>query len=208
MSRTTVVLLSMDGKEMFVEAGQGERVGSIQDARYFNGDGIIGSVVQSGQTAIIPHLSQDPRFCNLIHCRHSGESREVSFLCVPIVMGKKIMGAISADVPRGDMDNLHTQARVLEVVAGMIALELKARRPLKPQPQPQSQSTTARSEPSSLRHRVDLLEMEMIVDALQSANGNMTAAALQLGITPRMARYKIKNLGIDYQSFCKTKNSP
>lgn len=57
----------------------------------------------------------------------------------------------------------------------------------------------------SLKHRVDLLEMEMLVAALKSANGNMTAAALQLGITPRMARYKIKKLGIDYQSFCQTR---
>ena len=31
----------------------------------------------------------------------------------------------------------------------------------------------------------------------------MTTAAEQLGITPRMVRYKIKNLRIDYQQFFK-----
>jgi Nif-specific regulatory protein len=51
----------------------------------------------------------------------------------------------------------------------------------------------------SLRARVGLLEKDMIVDALKCSAGNVSAAARQLGITPRMVRYKIKRLGIDYQ---------
>lgn len=53
----------------------------------------------------------------------------------------------------------------------------------------------------SLTARVALLEKDMIVDALKSSEGNIAAAARQLGITARMVRYKIKKLGIDYQRF-------
>ena len=48
---------------------------------------------------------------------------------------------------------------------------------------------------------MDLLERDMIMDALKCTHGNVSAAARQLGITPRMVRYKIKRLKIDYQQF-------
>lgn len=63
---------------------------------------------------------------------------------------------------------------------------------------PQGSSTVSRG---TLSDQVRLLEQDMIVDALKCTGGNMSAAARQLGITPRMIRYKIKNLGIDYQQF-------
>jgi Nif-specific regulatory protein len=49
----------------------------------------------------------------------------------------------------------------------------------------------------SLKLCVNLLEKDMITDALKSAHGIVSTAARQLGITPRMVRYKMKNLGID-----------
>jgi Nif-specific regulatory protein len=53
----------------------------------------------------------------------------------------------------------------------------------------------------SLPARVALLEKDMIVDALKAAQGNITAASRQLGITARMLRYKIKKLSVDYRRF-------
>jgi Nif-specific regulatory protein len=51
----------------------------------------------------------------------------------------------------------------------------------------------------TLKSRVNLLERDMIIDALKRHQGRVLPAAQELGITERMARYKIKNLGIDYQ---------
>jgi Nif-specific regulatory protein len=53
----------------------------------------------------------------------------------------------------------------------------------------------------TLKTQVSLLERDLIVDALKTSGGNMAAAARQLGITPRMIRYKIKNLAIDFTMF-------
>jgi Nif-specific regulatory protein len=61
-----------------------------------------------------------------------------------------------------------------------------------------SESTAA----GSLTQRVQLLEREMIVDALKRTCGNVTAAARQLGVTPRMVRYKIRKLSIDHDWLC------
>jgi Nif-specific regulatory protein len=59
--------------------------------------------------------------------------------------------------------------------------------------------------PGELKARIQLLERDMIMDALKRSSGNVAAAARELGITARMVRYKIEKLGIDYQRFFKKK---
>lgn len=49
--------------------------------------------------------------------------------------------------------------------------------------------------------QVDALERDLISDSLKTCKGNAAAAARQLGITPRIIRYKIKKLDIDLESF-------
>ena len=50
----------------------------------------------------------------------------------------------------------------------------------------------------TLRANVRILERDMVTDALKRHAGNVRLAAEELGITPRMVRYKIKGLGIDH----------
>lgn len=49
-----------------------------------------------------------------------------------------------------------------------------------------------------LRSCVDMLERDMIVDALKRTRGNISAAGRELGISGRMVRYKIEKLKIGY----------
>ena len=53
----------------------------------------------------------------------------------------------------------------------------------------------------SLQDRLDLFERDIIVDALKRADGNMAAAARDLGSTPRIIRYRIRHLGIDWKVY-------
>ncbi|MBN1759011.1 MAG: hypothetical protein JW863_11875, partial [Chitinispirillaceae bacterium] len=53
----------------------------------------------------------------------------------------------------------------------------------------------------------EALERDMIVDALKRSNGNVTAAARDLDITPRMIRYKIKYLGIKPQQLTRPRRT-
>ncbi len=50
----------------------------------------------------------------------------------------------------------------------------------------------------SLKERVALFERDIIVDALKRCDGNIAAAARDLGSTARIIGYKVKELGIDY----------
>ncbi len=56
----------------------------------------------------------------------------------------------------------------------------------------------------ALADRVDLFERDIIVDALKRVDGNMAAAARDLGATPRILRYKVKHLGVEYQRYRRT----
>jgi Nif-specific regulatory protein len=51
----------------------------------------------------------------------------------------------------------------------------------------------------SLKARVAILERDMLLEALKLCGGSVRAAAKHLGITPRIARYKMKRLGIEYR---------
>jgi len=53
----------------------------------------------------------------------------------------------------------------------------------------------------SFNNRVALFESDLIIDALKRTGGNMSAAARQLGLTPRILRYKVRNLDIDWQRY-------
>jgi Nif-specific regulatory protein len=53
----------------------------------------------------------------------------------------------------------------------------------------------------SLEERVELFERDIVVDALKRTDGNITAAARDLGTTARIVGYRCKKLGINYKRF-------
>jgi Nif-specific regulatory protein len=128
MIRGTIMLLSSDGSELFVEAAQDVPDEQHEGLRYRRGEGILGSVVQTGQAAIIPRISQEPRFTNRIHKRHDSDKLDGSFLCVPINVGSEVVGTLSVDLPVQEIEYLQERARLLGIVASMIAYDVKSRR--------------------------------------------------------------------------------
>ncbi len=193
MVRCTVMLVSPDGAELVVEATRSAHQEDYREARYRLGEGIIGTVVQTGQPAIIPEIGREPRFQNRIYQRELSESRETGFLCVPIMLDSEVVGTLSADIPKRNSWPLNEHARVLGIVASLIAFDVKLRRLAELERHTQFISLTS---------RVDVLEKDMIVDALKLTRGNVAAAARLLKITPRIIRYKMKKLEIDSRHIC------
>ncbi len=54
--------------------------------------------------------------------------------------------------------------------------------------------------------RINLFERDLIIDALKRCNGNLAAAARDLGTTPRIIRYKVKELDIDSKRYYRKKD--
>jgi Nif-specific regulatory protein len=128
MIRGTIMLLSSDGNELFVEVAQDVPGDEGKDIRYSRGEGIVGTVLETGQAAIVPRISAEPRFVNRIHRRDDDQGGEGSFLCVPITLGSEVVGTLSVDLPSLEAEQLMQRARVLSIVASMIAFDVKSRR--------------------------------------------------------------------------------
>ena len=128
MHRSTVMLLSLDGGELVVEASRDIHPRDRRTLRYRRGEGVTGNVLQTGQPAVVPQISQEPRFANRVHQREQDATRNASFICVPIMVGREVVGTLSADLPSQPLAALEEQARVLQIVASLIAFDVKTRR--------------------------------------------------------------------------------
>ena len=128
MRHSTVMLLSADGSELIVEAARSIHPGDRHALRYRRGEGVTGMVVQTGRPAIIPRISQEPRFTNRVHRRQPQGVQDAGFICVPIRLGNGVVGTLSADLPTEPVEILEERARMLHIVAGLIAFDVKSRR--------------------------------------------------------------------------------
>ena len=84
-------------------------------------------MIQTGKTAIVPRISQEPRFLDRTRAREAAAGAEMSFVCVPIKLGREVVGALSADRPATDAQTLQEDARILSVVASLIAQAVRLR---------------------------------------------------------------------------------
>ncbi len=151
MRHSTVMLLSGDGSELVVEATRQRQSQDWSAVRYRRGEGVTGNVLQTGTPAVVPRISQEPRFTNRIHRRAEATSEEASFVCVPIVLENEVVGTLSADLPPQPVDLLQEHARVLQITASLIAFDVKSRRV--------AQLEQAKLEAENLRLRSELGEL-------------------------------------------------
>jgi Nif-specific regulatory protein len=117
--RSAVTLLNRETGQVHIEAAHGV-AGTPQRARYRLGEGVTGRVVESGKFVVVPQVSREPLFLNR-PARKDLDRNEVSFICVPVVLAKKTIGALAVDLPfKKDRDYDH-YVKFLRVVASMIA---------------------------------------------------------------------------------------
>ncbi|TVR11338.1 MAG: GAF domain-containing protein [Planctomycetota bacterium] len=127
LRRCTVMVVSGGEDTLFVETSPA--LPSPTSVRYRRGQGISGKVFASGEPVIVPRLSDEPSFLNMVHHRSDREIAQLAFICVPIFEVQTVVGTLSADVPlasgTGDLAEL---ASLLAIVATMIAHDTQLRR--------------------------------------------------------------------------------
>ncbi len=88
---------------------------------YHLGEGIVGRVVESGRAIIVPKISEEPGFLDRTGSRPHAADKEVSFLCVPIMRGRKVMGTISAERIYDNRALLNLDGEILSILAATTA---------------------------------------------------------------------------------------
>jgi len=127
MRSGTIMLVSPDRQELLVEVGHNLSWRQANAIRYRMDEGITGKVVRTGKPAIVPKISEEPQFLNRRRRRKISKD-EVSFICVPISVGKEVIGAFSVDRLFDESAPLDEDVRLLSIVASMIGNDINARR--------------------------------------------------------------------------------
>lgn len=119
VSRGTFTLRKPDTEIFVIEASRGLTAEEKKRGQYKLGEGITGRVAQTGQSALIPDISKDPRFLNLTKSR---SGNPIAFICVPIIYRKAVIGTMSIDLSiTTDLEALRRYQRFLELVANILA---------------------------------------------------------------------------------------
>jgi Nif-specific regulatory protein len=127
LRRATLTLLDGSTRELFIEEAMGLSPAERGRGRYKLGEGITGRVVETGQALVVPDIADSPHFLNRTGARgHDGP--RTSFVCVPLMIGKEVVGAISADRPFEPHHDLSNDVRLLEIVGSLISQGVALRR--------------------------------------------------------------------------------
>jgi Nif-specific regulatory protein len=123
--RAAITLLDEETGELYIKASSGLTVDG-QRARYRLGEGITGRVVESGKPIVVPETSREPLLLNRAARRQ--DRQELTFICVPLVINKKTVGALSVDLLfRRDRD-YDRSLKFYKLVGAMIAQAIKVSR--------------------------------------------------------------------------------
>jgi len=123
--RSMVTLLH--DNELRVEASDGLDA-SAHAVRYRLGEGIIGRVVESGKPIVVPRVSKEPAFLNRAGKRSESTKEELTFICVPILLNRRAVGAIGVDLKfKADRD-YDRSIQFYGIVASSIAQAVKIQR--------------------------------------------------------------------------------
>src|SRR4051812_231277 len=123
----SLVVLQHENNELHVEAADGLDAPS-HAVRYRVGEGIVGKVVESSRPIVIPRVSKEPTFLNRAAKRPELVKDELSFICVPILLNRRAVGAVGVDLKFNPDRDYDRYVKFLGIVASSIAQAVKIQR--------------------------------------------------------------------------------
>jgi Nif-specific regulatory protein len=123
MNRGSITLLNPGTSEIHIEVAHGISSAAKTKGRYRLGEGITGRVIESGQPITVPDIETEPLFLARTGARMRPEDGKISFVCVPIKEGPRVIGALSVDCIHNQKEplDLDDEERFLTIISGLIA---------------------------------------------------------------------------------------
>jgi Nif-specific regulatory protein len=125
MFRSTIMLLR-ENSELHIEASNGI-TDEGQRAHYRLGEGINGRVAESGKPIVVPQASSEPMLLNRA-AQRKGIRQELTYICVPIITGRKTTGALGVDLRFKKDRDYESVVEFLRVTACMIGQAVRVDR--------------------------------------------------------------------------------
>jgi Nif-specific regulatory protein len=130
MHRGTLVLLDDSTGRLRTEVAYGLSPDDIERNRFALGEGITGNVVATGRARVIPDVRHDPDFLNRTNRLRSYDdhSAAVSFLCIPVKIDGRNVGALAVDKLYTSDEQLHSDQTFLNIIAAFLAQTIQINR--------------------------------------------------------------------------------
>ena len=125
--RSTIALLDEAESMISVVASQGPAPAKA-DVTFRVGEGITGRVVQSSKPIVVPRVSREPMFLARTSDRPELHGQEITFICVPILLNRKAVGALGADFRFKAERDFDRTVKFLGVVASLVAQAIRIQR--------------------------------------------------------------------------------
>lgn len=120
MTPSMVTLLGAPEGELTITASHGLSTEGKR-VRYHVGEGITGRVVETGKPIVVPRISHEPMFLNRAGRRKNLQTYERTFICVPVNINSRPVGALGVDLPFTATRDYDRDLKFLQVVTSMIA---------------------------------------------------------------------------------------
>lgn len=119
--RAMVTLYDASCDQIFIHESYGLSPEEAEKGVYAPGEGITGRVIETRQPIIVPRIADDPQFLNRTGSWNQARDQQLSFICVPIIRGMKVMGTIGIERRYNNAQLRYLDVEVLRVIAAIIA---------------------------------------------------------------------------------------
>lgn len=182
MERGTLTLLDPETNELAIEVACGLDLEEIKRGRYKIGEGITGKVVATGEPIVVPNVGKEPLFLNRTQSRGDLTKANVSFICVPIKLEDKTVGALSVDRLFREQVSFDEDVRLLTIISSMVAQAARIQALVRKEKESlASENTRLKGELKKRFHPVNIIgESKRMVDVFSSVDLVSTTRATVL----------------------------
>ena len=121
MERGTLALLDGSGSRLVIRASCGLTSAEVERGVYSINEGVVGKVFRSGSPFVVPDVHSEPLFLNRTGARKLIDKERISFIGVPVLLGKQSVGVLSVDRLFGPEISFEEDVRFLSVLTTLIA---------------------------------------------------------------------------------------
>ncbi len=125
--RSFLTIYNRNSSSIYIEAAYGMSPKQQSLGKYQLGEGVIGKVVELGQPIVIQEISKSNLFLNKTRSDLRKEGRELTFICIPIVVENKMTGALSVVREFNPHITYEEDIHFLSIIGSLIAKTVKVR---------------------------------------------------------------------------------
>ena len=124
LSQCFLVLVQPDSDDLKISLAYGMTEEEMAKGQYARGEGIIGRVVESGESIGVRDISQEPKFLGRTGAFRSG-SEQMTFMAVPINLEGKVAGVLGGAKPFHGDKEFDQDMALLQIITGTLAQAVK-----------------------------------------------------------------------------------